>query len=159
MKNKRMQRHIHNLKKSAGLPGNGMIKYEYIYTKDQLQDDYLKRMDDLGYPLRVEPKRDRYVMNSKALEKALEETAVNVLKEIEDELNDFVEKEVFDVITREAANLMNTVVFSENDGRYVVKRKHIIKIDWAKRLGRLLGKELVKTVTKILKDTTSARKR
>ena len=112
MKNYNFERHIHNLKKSAGLSGNGTIKYEYILSKDQLYDAYLKRMDDLGYPLKVEPKRDRYVMNSKVLKKAFEDATTKALKQLEDEIYNFVDKEVMNVIDHETYNLLNNLALT-----------------------------------------------
>lgn len=97
-----MQRHIHNLKKSAGLHGNGSIKYEYIYTAEELEDAMLKRMDDLGYPLRVEPKRDRFVMNKSALKDAIIKASEKALNEFQHQIFVFVKNDVGDMLEREA---------------------------------------------------------
>ena len=78
-----MAQHQRNIKKQLGQSGNGSIKYEYIVSRDELIDSYIHRMDDLGYPLRVEPKRDRYVVNKQALEKALIEASTQALNEIQ----------------------------------------------------------------------------
>ena len=81
--NDAMKHHLRNLKKQIGQSGNGIIKYEYIVSREELIDSYIHRMDDLGYPLRVEPKRDRYVVNKQALEKALIEASTQALNEIQ----------------------------------------------------------------------------
>ena len=107
--NDNMRRHIHNLKKSAGLPGNGSVRYEYILTNNQLMDSYLKRMNDLEYPLRVEPKRDRYVMNKQALEKAFNQAYTQALTEFEEDVTKFVEEQVMSMIQQETMDLLNTV--------------------------------------------------
>lgn len=151
-----MRRHTYNLKKSAGLIGNGMVKYEHILTKDQLFDAYLKKMNDLSYPLRVEPKRDRYVMNSVALKKAYEDATIQALKQIEDELNTFVEKEVLKMVEQEVSALLNTITFT--NGQCQMKIRPIKKVNWASRLGSLLGKELVKTTAKIFEDTVNPKR-
>ena len=156
MKDNFSQKHAHDLKKSGGLPGNGAIKYEYILTKDQLYDTYLNRMDDLGYPLRVEPKRDRYVMNSKVLEKAFEDATTKALKQLEDEIYNFVDKEVMNVIDHETYNLLNTITVSS--GEFITHRKPINKSSWASRFGKLLGKELAKTAMKIFDDTINPKR-
>ena len=157
-----MRRHTYNLKKSAGLIGNGMVKYEHILTKDQLFDAYLKKMNDLSYPLRVEPKRDRYVMNSVALKKAFEDATTQALKQIEDELHtirgmfSFVEKEVLKMVEEEVSALLNTITFT--NGQCQMKTRPIKKVNWASRLGSLLGKELIKTTAKIFEDTVNPKR-
>lgn len=155
MKNK-MRRHIANIKRSAGLNGNGSIRYEYMLTKEQLYDAYLKRMDDLGYPLKVEPKRDRYVMNSKVLNKAFEDATMKAMQQFEKEINSFIEKEVMWLIEQETTALLNTITIA--NGQVSMQRRPIKKIDWATRLGRLLGKELVKTASKIFEDTVNPKR-
>ena len=160
MKNYNFERHIHNLKKSAGLSGNGTIKYEYILSKDQLYDAYLKRMDDLGYPLKVEPKRDRYVMNSKVLKKAFEDATTKALEQLENEIYNFIDKEVLKVIDQETTALLNTI--SVSSGQFTTNRKPINRSSWASRFGKLLGKKLAKTAMNIFDDMInpkSARKR
>lgn len=122
-KNNYAQRHIHNLKKSAGLAGNGAVRYEYILSESELQDTYLNRIDDLGYPLRVEPKRDRYVMNKKALEKAFSDASTQIIKQVEQELYDFINDEVMNLIAQETTALLNTVSFAS--GQCTVNRRPI----------------------------------
>lgn len=116
-----MQEHIHKLKKSAGLAGNGSIKYEYILSKDELLDSYLNRLDDLGYPLRVEPKRDRYVMNSAALKKAFEDAATKTIQQLELEIIDFVDKGVMELINIETKNLLSNLTVS--NGGIIIPQK------------------------------------
>lgn len=120
--NDKMQRHIHNMKKSAGLSGNGAVRYEYILDEKQLVDTYLKRMDDLGYPLRVEPKRDRFVMNSKALQKTFEDAIAKTFQQFEKELYDFVYNDVMEVIEQETYILLNS--FNPSSGK-ITNRKPI----------------------------------
>ena len=43
-------------------------------------------MDDLGYELKVEPKRDRYVMNKQVLEKTLIEASTRALQEMQEDI-------------------------------------------------------------------------
>ena len=78
-----MAQHHRNIKKQLGQLGNGNIKYEYIVSREELIDSYIHRLDDLGYPLRVEPKRDRYVLNKSSLEKVLSEASTKALNEIQ----------------------------------------------------------------------------
>ncbi|MBR4461304.1 MAG: hypothetical protein IKS51_01815 [Erysipelotrichaceae bacterium] len=82
----KMAHHQHNLKKQLGQSGNGTIKYEYITSREELIDSYIHRLDDLGYPLRIEPKRDRYIFNKQALEKTLIEASTQALNEIQTDI-------------------------------------------------------------------------
>lgn len=104
---------------------------------------------DLGYPLREEPKRDRYVMNSKVLEMAFEDTTAKALKQLEDEIYNFVDKEVMNVIDYEAYDLLNTITVSS--GQFITHRNPINKSSRATRFGKLLGRELTKTAKKTKK--------
>ena len=84
--NELMAHHIRSIKKQLGQSGNGSVKYEYIVSREELIDSYIHRLDDLGYPLRVEPKRDRYVVNKSALEKVLIEASTKALNGIQDDI-------------------------------------------------------------------------
>ena len=120
-----MQRHVRNLKRSVGLAGNGSARYEYIKSTEQLMDTYLSKMDDLGYPLKTEPKRDRYVMNTQVMEKAMEQAVEQALKEIEDEVIEFLEKEVMVILENETLDLLNTISVQNN--QFVAKRNPHIR--------------------------------
>lgn len=78
-----MAQHHRNIKKQLGQSGNGSIKYEYIASREELIDSYIHRLADLDYGLKVEPRRDRYVMNKQELEKTLVEASTQALNEIQ----------------------------------------------------------------------------
>lgn len=103
------ERHLMNLKKSAGLLGNGSIKYEYILTQEQLINSYLSRMSDLGYALKVEPKRDRYVLNKEVMRKAIEEASTKALEQFAQQIYVFLDNDVNKLIERNAYNILNDV--------------------------------------------------
>ena len=103
------QRHQRNLKKRAGLAGNGSIKYEYILSQEDLTNAYLTRMDDLGYALKVEPKRDRFVINKEVMRKAIEQATTQALKEFSQQIYVFLNNDVNDLIERNAYSILNDV--------------------------------------------------
>ena len=105
-----MQRHAHNLKKSAGLHGNNSVRYEYILTVDQLEDAMLKSVDDLNYPLRKEVKRDRYVLNSKALREAIIKGSEMALNEYQHQIYVFLQNDVNKLIERNAFTILDDVM-------------------------------------------------
>lgn len=104
-----MAHHQRNIKKQLGQSGNGSIRYEYIISRDELIDSYIHRLDDLGYPLRVEPKRDRYVFNKSALEKVLIEASTKALNEIQDDIVKFVNEEVSQMIEESAYEIFDSI--------------------------------------------------
>ena len=104
-----MQRHAHNLKKSAGLHGNNSVRYEYILTVDQLEDAMLKSVDDLNYPLRKEVKRDRYVLNKQALRDAIIKGSEKALNDYQHQIFVFLQNDVNKLIERNAFTILNDV--------------------------------------------------
>ena len=103
------QRHQRNLKRSINQFGNGSIRYEYILTREQLINAYLTRMDDLGYALKVEPKRDRFVINKEVMRKAIEQATTQALKEFSQQIYVFLNNDVNDLIERNAYSILNNV--------------------------------------------------
>lgn len=66
-----ISRHQNNL---SNITGNDVSRrYSYILTGNDLLNAYLNSKKDLNYALRKEVKRDRFVLNSKGLQKELEE--------------------------------------------------------------------------------------
>ena len=73
---------------------NDNLKYNPIYTYDDLKRYWVRRSADLGYPLTVEAKykRDRYIMNKEAMNKVFNEISNKVLLQHETELFAFYNK-------------------------------------------------------------------
>ena len=105
-----MQRHVHNLKKSANLHGNNSVRYEYLLTTEQLYDTMNKQIADLNYPLRVESKRDRYVVNTAALREAINKASAQVLNEYQHEIFVFLENDVNQMIEASAYEILSQVM-------------------------------------------------
>ena len=72
-----MSRHQNKL---SNITGNDVSRrYSYILTGNDLLNAYLNSKKDLNYALRKEVKRDRFVLNSKGLQKELEELCKKAL--------------------------------------------------------------------------------
>lgn len=152
-----MAHHQRNLKKQLGKNGNWTTKYEYIVSRDELIESYIHRMDDLGYPLRVEPKRDRYVVNKQALEKALIEASTQALNQIQEDIIHWVEQDVSQMIEESAYDIYNSIT---ELGSYNVNHKNTNnKKHWATKLGERFGKALGQSISKIIDDTFSGTRR
>lgn len=141
------QRHATNLKKSGGLSGTGAIKYEYILTREQLLDSYLKQANELGYPLRKEVKRNRYVLTSDSLEETLQQAIEFYLKDIEKGLNKTINNDITNAIATNTQQVLNTLTFS--NGGFKVSNK-VTGVEIA--LGRFFGKAFARGVLSIFKE-------
>ena len=56
-------------------------KYEYIRSFQDYRESLMRDMDGLGYPLRKQVKRDRYVLNARGFEEALNKAIEQTIKE------------------------------------------------------------------------------
>lgn len=146
MKQNYTNKHIEMLKRSAGLKTNG-TKYEYITTRDEMIDSFIRRMDDLGYPLRVEPKRDRYVLNKKSLEKAIIDITIKEISKIENEIVKWINTDVSDMIESNVIDIWNDIT---NLG--VTNNKPRAQKHWTTRLGEQVGKAIGNAVSDYIDD-------
>ena len=62
-------------------------------------------------------------MNKKALEKAISDASTQIIKQVEQELYDFINDEVMNLIAQETTALLNTVSFAS--GQCTVNRRPI----------------------------------
>ncbi len=116
-----MAHHQRNLKKQLGQSGNGTIRYEYITSREELISSYIRRLADLDYGLKVEPRRDRYVMNKQELEKVLIEASTQALNEIQADIIRWVEQDVSQMIEESAYDIYNSIT---ELGSYNVNHKN-----------------------------------
>lgn len=141
------QRHITNLKKSANLLGSGSIKYEHILTKDQLINSYLQQMNELGYLLRKEVKRNRYVLTSDSLDEVINKAVNIAIEQIETEIQAFINNNVTQGITQATNEVLGTLNFNGQALQVKATNGH-----WETRLGRYLGRALANNLIYVLKD-------
>lgn len=146
------QRHASNLKRTANISNNGTgLKYDYIYTHQELLQSWLDRQDTLGYPLRVEPKRDRYVMNSKALQEDLTTCTTIALDDMQDQIIGFINNNVRQEIERNTFEVL---------GSFGLKPTGVSTTGTglAKSLGTIFGKALAKNIMFLLDETMRGKK-
>lgn len=67
--NEYMKHHLGNLSRQVGHDVSN--RYSYILSQDELLNAYFQQRQDLQYALRKEIKRDRFILNSRGLEKEL----------------------------------------------------------------------------------------
>ena len=147
-----MNHHIRNLKNAVGQRTN-YTKYDFIVSQNELVDSYLHRMDDLGYPLRVEPKRDRYVVNRKALQDALEHATVEALKQMDKEITTWINTDVRNLMGDAMQDVLNSIRVENNN--FVVHHSSSTNrsTSWGLKLAERLGNALGTAIANIIDDT------
>ena len=144
--------HQNNIKRALNQrTSSNYVRYEYITSQNELIDSYLHRMDDLGYPLRVEPKRDRYVVNKKALQDALENATIQALKQMDKEITNFMYTEVRAMLEDNIQDVFNEINVINN--KFVVRPTRPTKSHserFAEELGKALGKAIADITDEIL---------
>lgn len=81
-----INRHIDNMKKSAGIVHKTSSELDMVYTYDDLKGYYVRNIADLPYGLRVEPRRDRIVMNRQEFKRTLELACTESLNDMQREI-------------------------------------------------------------------------
>lgn len=117
--------------------------YKYILSDNDLVNSYFYSMADLHYPLRKEVKRDRYIVNRKALEGAIQKAVDKALKEIEEgvgQLIDFL-----------SADLVQSLQSLEVTG----SQQRANRNSFRQRFVKELSKVIVKGTIKILDNTVN----
>ncbi len=99
-------------------------------------------MEDLGYGLKVESKRDRYVMNKQVLEKALVEASTRALLEMQEDIIRWVYEDVFPIIEQGAYEIYDDVLSLGTTATAQHKKPSSDKNHWAYKLGAALGKAI-----------------
>ena len=86
--NSTMKRHIGNINKSAGTTSG--TRYEFILSQDDLLRAYFESHKDLAYNLRKEVKRDRFVLNSAAMQQEINKICGKAIQGASKELAELV---------------------------------------------------------------------
>lgn len=126
------------------------LTYQFVVSKDDLLNFYLSRMDDLGYPLRAEPKRDRFVLNTKAMKQVMEEAINKTMTEMEDELYIWVQED----ITRQIEDATQDVLDSINNinNNLVVTHKAQRKKSSSSSFLTKLASKIISEISSIMDD-------
>ena len=128
------------------------IKYEYIRTWQDYKESLMRNMDDLGYPLRKEVKRNRYVLNSRGLEEAINKAVEQAVKKEVESITKWIDTEVMTMMEENLQDVLDNVNVINNN--FVVKhstpKKHTSN---TMKFAEELAKAIVKSVGDILEDT------
>lgn len=116
--------HINNLKVLSG--SNGLSRYEYILSQDQLYKSYFDCRKDLNYALRKETKRDRYIENMEGLEASMQKEIIDAIVKSSDIITEMI-----------ADNMVRSINSAVEGG--TIKSKSF-EIDMGKALGKAFGK-------------------
>ena len=152
-------RHIRQMKRAFNSAngesndGDGSFKYDFILNNDDLINSYLRTMADLRYPLRVEPKRDRYVVNKQALKQALEKACEKTTKNFERQLHEYIDRDIIPYIGSQTTSLLNGITVQNN--QFVAPKPQPKSFTY--RFFERLSQALVEEVFNILDDTFHGR--
>ena len=127
-------------------------KYEYIRSFQEYRESLMRNMDDLGYPLRKEVKRNRYVLNSRGLEEAINKAVEQAVKKEVESITKWIDTEVMTMMEENLQDVLDNVNVINNN--FVVKhstpKKHTSN---TMKFAEELAKAIVKSVGDILEDT------
>ena len=70
------------------------ISYKDIKTWREYKESLMHNMDDLGYPLRKEVKRNRYVLNARGFDEAVEKAVEQAVKKEVESITKWIDTEV-----------------------------------------------------------------
>lgn len=128
-------------------------EYHPILTRQEyLQQLDLKNRGD-GYPLRVEVKRDRWILNSQAMKQAMERAVDEALTNIQTEIIAFYQNQAMDIVRNGTEEVLNSINYS--NGRFTTQKPK--GIDYASMIGKRLGKALADDILYIFNDIFSGR--
>ena len=144
--NAAMNHHMKNISRQVGHDVTN--RYSYITSSDDLTNALLESHRDLDYALRKEVKRDRFVLNSQALEKALEEAINKTFDEVENGLSELADDTINDIVSA-----LNSLTVSNN--QFVIPKA---KRSFAADVGKMLGKAIAKSTIKIFDDMINGRR-
>lgn len=141
--NNYINNHLGNLSRLAGHP---VTRYEYMLSRDDLTNAWAKAHADLGYPLKKESARDRFLIyNSKGLEKQINEIITELIINSEKILIEMIWEDGIQVM-QELADCINVV-----NNKATVK-KPSSKSSFGSKVGKHLGKAIAQATNNILKE-------
>ena len=137
--------HIGNLSRLVGHP---VTRYEYMLSQDELVDAWVKAHAELGYPLKKQSYRDRYLIyNKQGLEKEIEKIITELIINSEKILVEMLREDATQVM-QELADSINVV------NNQVVINKPSNQSSFGSKVGRYLGKAIAQATKKIVKELT-----
>ena len=153
-----MERHIDNLRRSAGLTSNGSYyRYDYIVDQSQLVSAFLRSRNNLGYPLRMQAryKDDRFIYTGDALEKDIAVAVAEAMKKAEGQLREAIIQDVIPDLER----TLNSITVVNNQFKIPTHTMKSNSNKFADKFVKMLGRELVKSIFALFKTDRRKRKR
>ena len=153
-----INKHISDLRRSAGLTDSGSYyRYDYIVDQNQMISAFLNSRNNLGYPLRLQAryKDDRFIYTGDALEKDIAVAVAEAMKRGEAQLREAI---IQDVIP-DLESTLNSITVVNNQFQIPTQKMRSSSSKFAERFGKLLGKELVKTIFSFFQDNRKQRRK
>lgn len=109
-------------------------------------------MDDLGYPLRAEPKRNRLILNTASFKKAVQEITIREILNVEKEIIKFINEDVSQVIEGQAIEILDQVLSLGDPSYHPRAKTSNDKSHWAYKLGSAVGGAIADAIDDILTE-------
>lgn len=107
-------------------------------------------MDDLGYPLRTEPKRNRLILNTLSFRKAVQEITIREILKVEKEIIKFINEDVSQVIEGQAIEILDHVLSLGDSSYHPREKASNDKSHWAYKLGSAVGGAIADAINEAL---------
>lgn len=135
--------HLGNLSRLVGHP---VTRYEYMLSGEDIMNAWAKAHADLGYPLKKESARDRFLIyNSKGLEKEVNKIITELIINSEKILVEMLREDATEVM-QELADSINVV------NNQVVIKKPSNQSSFGSKVGKYLGKAIAQATKKIMNE-------
>lgn len=139
-----MGNHLKNMKVSTRRSDES-IEYHSIMTYEDYKASLIEGMSDLGYPLRKEVKRDRFVLNSEGMRQTMEIATRRALEWHEEEIYAFLRNEVKQEIVRSTSEVLNSISWNGSSFNVSAKptafEKHLMSM--ATKLGKGISDDIM----------------
>ena len=137
--------HLGNLSRLVGHP---VTRYEYMLSGDDIMNAWAQAHADLGYPLKKESARQRYLIyNKQGLEKQINEIITELIINSEKILIEMLKEDATQIM-QELADSINVV------NNQVVIKKPSNQNSFGSKVGKYLGKAIAQATKKIIKEMT-----
>lgn len=136
-----MKHHLGNISRQTG--SDVSSKYSYIISQDELVNAWVEAHNDLGYPLKKESYRDRYLIyNKQGLEKEIASIITNEILANLDELTSAVAEDIALKIEGMVSGLSMNHTINLTNGNSKTSS-----------IATLIGKGVAKGIVKIAEET------
>lgn len=143
-----MKRHLNNISRQVGHP---VTRYEYILSQNDLTNAWVQAHADLGYPLKKESYRDRYLIyNKKGLEAEINKIITALIVDNEKILINLIREDT----TETVQDILNNINVINN--QLVVNKTSSHRASFSNKVAIALGKAIVQASKKIVETITNS---